>query len=93
MTKGLARELAPDVLVNCVCPGVIENPPNPPFAKGGSSVSPPFVKGGKGGFDKRAINASLLKRPVRAEDVISAVIFLAKNEGMTGQAIFVDCGR
>ncbi len=93
MTKGLAKELAPDVLVNCVCPGVIENPPIPPFSKGGNSKSPPFAKGGRGGFDKRAINATLLKRPVRAQDVVEAIVFLARNSSMTGQAVFVDCGR
>ncbi len=29
-----------------------ENPPNPPFSKGGSGVSPPLEKGGQGGFQQ-----------------------------------------
>ncbi len=78
MTKGLAKELAPDVLVNCVCPGVIES----------------GVRSSEFGVsEKRAINATLLKRPVAMKDVVDAVIFFARNDSMTGQAIFVDGGR
>jgi NAD(P)-dependent dehydrogenase (short-subunit alcohol dehydrogenase family) len=78
MTRGLAKELAPEVMVNCVCPGVVE--------KKGSEVR------GRSS-EKKAIGASLLKRPVRAEDVADAVMFLARNDSMTGQALFVDGGR
>jgi len=34
-----------------------------------------------------------LKRPVSIDDLTEAAIFLAKNESITGQILFVDCGQ
>lgn len=81
MTKGLAKELAPDVLVNCVCPNVISYQVD--------KLSSCQVEE----INKRAIDNTLLKRPVAIDDVIKTILFLAENNSMTGQAIFVDCGR
>lgn len=78
MTKGLAKELSPDVLVNCVCPGVIEEKNE---------------KGKRTKDEGRAIGATLLKRPVYMRDVVDAVMFLARSESIAGQAIFVDGGK
>ncbi len=75
MTKGLAKELAPNVLVNCVCPGVI-----------GFGLE---LAGG----DKRAVTRTLLKKAVDVKDVVDAVLFLAKNNSMTGQVICIDGGK
>ena len=74
MTKGLAKELAPDILVNCICPGVIDDE--------ALKVA-----------DRRAVGANLLKRPVKMEDVVSAVMFLSHNDSMTGQVLLVDGGK
>lgn len=42
---------------------------------------------------ERAVNSTLLKRTGSVEDVVKAVIFLAENDSITGQAIFIDGGR
>ena len=78
MTIGLAKELAPDVLVNCVCPGVINIDVRSKKQKARS---------------KKALKATLLKRLVEIEDVVNTVLFLATNNSITGQAIFVDSGK
>lgn len=76
MTKGLAKSLAPDILVNCICPGPIL----------------PSIGGDKKG-DKRAVEATLLKRFGTPEDIAKTVLFLAENDYITGQAIFIDGGK
>lgn len=65
MTKGLAKELSPEILVNCVCPGIVES----------------------------AHGSRLTTHGVKASDVVNAVLFLAKNDSMTGQSLFVDGGK
>ncbi len=78
MTKGLAKELAPGVLVNCVCPGAVE-------MKGEGRR--------KKEEERRAVDTTLLKRAVDVKDVVNAILFLSRNDSMTGQAIFVDGGK
>jgi len=80
MTKGYAKALAPNVLVNCVCPGVIE------FGVRSSELK---IKSS----DERAVAASLLNKSVSANDVADAILFLARNDSMTGQAVYIDGGR
>ena len=76
LTKGLAKELAPEVTVNCVCPGVIKMKQEAGSRK-----------------QETAVNSTLLKRPSDIKDVVDAVLFLAKNNSMTGQAVCVDGGK
>lgn len=80
MTKGLAKEFAPGVPVNCVCPGVT------------SSQVCKFISLQVEECE-RAIEATLLKKAVDIKDVISAILFLAENDSMTGQIICVDGGH
>lgn len=76
ITRILARELAPDIRVNAVAPGLILPPP------------------GKGpDYLEKLHNSNLLQTHGTAEDVANAVFFLAENDFITGQVIYVDGGR
>ncbi len=76
-TKTLAKQVAPNIQVNAVGPG--------------------FVK--TRGYDKRSaeqikefLDGTLLKRWVTLDEIADTFIFLAKNDAMTGQVIYVDAG-
>lgn len=75
LTKGLAKEYAPDILVNCICPG-------------------PILMAGEDKYSQqKAAQSNLLKREGNIEDVTKTLIFLAENDYITGQALFIDGGR
>lgn len=78
LTRYLAATLAPDVLVNCVAPGLIEGT--------GLTASAPqdYIDGWR---DK-----ALLHRTTRPEDVAAQVVALCQSESTTGQTIVVDGG-
>jgi pteridine reductase len=80
LTRALAVELAPQVRVNAVAPGVVEWP------EGGEQLSEPV---------RRAIvDSTLLKRPGTPEDIARTVQFLLFDAPyITGQVIHVDGGR
>jgi len=76
-TKTLAKMIAPNIQVNAVAPG--------------------FVK--TRNYDKMTVeqlksflDQTYLKRWVTEEEIADAFIFLAKNDAMTGQVIYVDAG-
>jgi 3-oxoacyl-[acyl-carrier protein] reductase len=76
-TRTLAKQVAPKIQVNAVAPG--------------------FVK--TRAYDKMSremidffIGQTYLKRWITAEEVADAFVFLAKNDGITGQVIYVDGG-
>ena len=75
----LAQSLAPQVRVNCVCPGWIRT-------SWGESTSPYW--------DARAKSQSLMQRWGRGEDVARAILYLAdpENTFTTGQTINVNGG-
>lgn len=94
MTMGYAKKLAPKVLVNCVCPGVIaRNGSDEAISFDQLNNRDCFANARNNKASKRAIEATLLKRPINAQDVVDAVLFLARNDSMTGQAVYVDGGR
>ena len=78
MTRSLAKELGPHILVNCVCPGLIKT------EVGGNAVirerEPVLVKG------------IALQRVGMPRDVGEVVAFLAASEPcfVTGQDIIID---
>lgn len=79
LTKSLAHELGPEVRVNSVAPGPILWP----------EEDPTFDDGER----RRIVAHTLLKREVRQEDVVEAVIFLVNGAfSTTGQTLFVDGG-
>ena len=78
ITKGLARELAPDIKVNAIAPGAMLEPPDVTWTKEQKS---------------KVISSIPLNRMGSEKDISEAVKFLAKSNYITGQIIKVDGGR
>jgi pteridine reductase len=80
LTKSLAKELAPDVMVNAIAPGAIAWP------EGENSLSPDEKES--------IISKTPLGRSGSAEDIAKLVLFLARDaDFMTGEVLAVDGGR
>jgi 3-oxoacyl-[acyl-carrier protein] reductase len=78
MTKALAKELGPTILVNAICPGVIETElGNTLTRERGAALAQAGIA---------------LQRMGKPDDVAQLVLFLAASEPcfMTGQALVVD---
>lgn len=80
MTRGLAKELGPDIRVNSICPGMIDTDFHNIFTK-------PEVRG-------NVANATPLKREGRPEEVADTVAYLASDQSsfITGTNIDVNGG-
>ncbi len=78
ITKGLARELAPDIKVNAIAPGAMLEPPDVTWTEEQKS---------------KVISSIPLNRMGTEKDISEAVKFLAKSNYITGQIIKVDGGR
>jgi len=78
ITKGLARELAPEIKVNAIAPGAMLEPPDVTWTKEQKN---------------KVIENIPLKRMGSEKDIANAVKFLANSEYITGQIIKVDGGR
>ena len=78
ITKGLARELAPDIKVNAIAPGAMLEPPDVTWTEEQKS---------------KGISSIPLNRMCSEKDISEAVKFLAKSNYITGQIIKVDGGR
>ena len=78
ITKGLARELAPDIKVNAIAPGAMLEPPDVTWTEEQKS---------------KVISSIPLNRMGSENDISEAVKFLAKSNYITGQIIKVDGGR
>ena len=78
ITKGLARELAPEIKVNAIAPGAMLEPPDVTWTEEQKN---------------RVIESIPLKRMGSEKDIANAVKFLAHSEYITGQIIKVDGGR
>lgn len=77
LTKTLAKRFAPNVQVNAVAPGYVYVPRYDNFSQ---ETKDSFLA------------ETFLKRYVTVDEVADAFIFLAKNDAMTGQVIYVDAG-
>jgi 3-oxoacyl-[acyl-carrier protein] reductase len=79
MTRALAKELGPTILVNAICPGLIQTeiPKNPVIVERGAEI---------------AQNGIALRRVGKTDDVAQLVLFLATSEPcfITGQDFTVD---
>ena len=75
-TKSLAKELAPDICVNAVAPGVITWPEGFPEKAKPRQIK--FVPAGRIGT---------------VDEITSAILFLLKNDYITGQVLNIDGGR
>jgi 3-oxoacyl-[acyl-carrier protein] reductase len=76
-TRTLAKQVAPKIQVNAVAPGFVKT-------RSYDSMSDEQVQG--------FIDQTYLKRWVTVEEIADAFVFLAKNDAMTGQVIYVDAG-
>jgi 3-oxoacyl-[acyl-carrier protein] reductase len=81
LTRGLAKELAPQVTVNAVCPGLIE-------ARGTQRIT-------EGPDRERILQDIPMKRFGKAEDVAAAVLFFASPGAtwITGEIMDVNGGQ
>ena len=78
ITKGLARELAPDIKVNAIAPGAMLEPPDVTWTEEQKN---------------KVIENIPLNRMGSEKDIADAVSFLARSEYITGLIIKVDGGR
>ena len=78
ITKGLARELAPEIKVNAIAPGAMLEPPDVTWTEDQKN---------------KVIESIPLNRMGSEQDIAEAVKFLAHSEYITGQIIKVDGGK
>jgi 3-oxoacyl-[acyl-carrier protein] reductase len=79
LTKCMALALAPQVLVNCVAPGLLEGTRATANLREEQLTS--------------AATLSLLKKPADKEDCAEMVVAMCRTETMTGQTVVIDSGR
>ncbi len=79
LTRCMAVALAPEVLVNCVAPGLLE----------GTRATANLAKS----QIENSASASLLKKAADKDDVADQVVTMCRTETMTGQTIAIDSGR
>ena len=73
--KAFAKELAPEVTVNAIAPGIVE----------GTEL--------EAGERERQLGRIPMGRFGRAEEVVQTVLFLLKNDYVTGEILVLDGGR
>ena len=78
ITKGLAKELAPEIKVNAIAPGAMLEPPDITWTENQKN---------------KVIESIPLKKMGAEQDIAEAVYFLARSNYITGQIIKIDGGR
>ena len=79
LTRCMAVALAPETLVNCVAPGLLEG------TRATSNLRPEQVE--------RAASGSLLKKAADKDDCAQMVVAMCRTDTMTGQTVVIDAGR
>ena len=79
LTRCMAVALAPETLVNCVAPGLLEG------TRATSNLRPEQIE--------RSASGSLLKKAADKDDCADMVVTMCRSETMTGQTIVIDSGR
>ena len=79
LTRCMAVALAPETLVNCVAPGLLEG------TRATGNLRPEQVE--------RSASSSLLKKPADKDDCADMVVAMCRTETMTGQTVVIDAGR
>src|SRR5690242_20472267 len=79
LTRCMAVALAPETLVNCVAPGLLEG------TRATANLRPEQVE--------RAAAGALLKKAADKDDCADMVVTMCRTETMTGQTIVIDSGR
>jgi len=79
LTRCMALALAPETLVNCVAPGLLEG------TRATANLRPEHIE--------RAAAGSLLKKAADKDDCADMVVAMCRTETMTGQTVVIDSGR
>jgi 3-oxoacyl-[acyl-carrier protein] reductase len=79
LTRCMAVALAPETLVNCVAPGLLEG------TRATANLRPEQIE--------RSTAESLLKRAADKDDCADMVVTMCRSDTMTGQTIAIDAGR
>jgi 3-oxoacyl-[acyl-carrier protein] reductase len=79
LTRCMAVALAPETLVNCVAPGLLEG------TRATANLRPEQVE--------RSASSSLLKKAADKDDCADMVVTMCRTETMTGQTVVIDAGR
>ncbi|HVH74769.1 MAG TPA: SDR family NAD(P)-dependent oxidoreductase [Stellaceae bacterium] len=79
LTRCMAVALAPETLVNCVAPGLLEG------TRATANLRPEQIE--------RSASTALLKRPADKDDCADMVVAMCRTETMTGQTVVIDSGR
>jgi 3-oxoacyl-[acyl-carrier protein] reductase len=79
LTRCMAVALAPETLVNCVAPGLLEG------TRATANLRAEQVE--------RSAAASLLKKPADKDDCADMVVTMCRTGTMTGQTVVIDSGR
>jgi 3-oxoacyl-[acyl-carrier protein] reductase len=79
LTKCMAVALAPEVLVNCVAPGLLEG------TRATANLRPEQIE--------TAAKTSLLRKAADKDDVADQVVTMCRTNTMTGQTLVIDSGR
>ena len=79
LTRCMAVALAPETLVNCVAPGLLEG------TRATANLRPEFIE--------RSASTSLLKKAADKDDCADMAVTMCRTETMTGQTIVIDSGR
>jgi 3-oxoacyl-[acyl-carrier protein] reductase len=79
LTRCMAVALAPEVLVNCVAPGLLEG------TRATANLTPALVE--------RSASSALLKKAADKDDCADQVVTMCRTQTMTGQTVVIDSGR
>jgi 3-oxoacyl-[acyl-carrier protein] reductase len=79
LTRCMAVALAPEVLVNCVAPGLMEG------TRMTTRLHPDQVR--------NSLAGSLLQKAADRDDVADQVVTFARTDSTTGQTLVIDAGR
>jgi 3-oxoacyl-[acyl-carrier protein] reductase len=79
LTRCMAVALAPETLVNCVAPGLLEG------TRATANLRPEQIE--------RAAAGALLKKAADKDDCADMVVTMCRTETMTGQTTVIDAGR
>jgi 3-oxoacyl-[acyl-carrier protein] reductase len=79
LTRCMAVALAPETLVNCVAPGLLDG------TRATANLRSEQIE--------RSASGSLLKRPADKDDCADMVVAMCRTETMTGQTVVIDSGR
>ncbi|HZP86776.1 MAG TPA: SDR family NAD(P)-dependent oxidoreductase [Burkholderiales bacterium] len=79
LTRCMAVGLAPDILVNCIAPGYLED------TRATANLDP--------AYRQRARDAALLKRAADKDEIAEQVVALCQADTITGQTLVIDAGR